>query len=142
MKRVLFFVILVLSFFFSSVAYADKWFTDLIDESQPKAYICDDGDCWLQAGVELAKDGINDVEKDRTFSEYIQDVIVYLLTFVSIVAVVYIIYAGFNILIGNGDEEKLKKSKMTIIYVVIGIVIIWLAWSMTAFILDLLYNNT
>jgi len=81
---------------------------------------------------------LDDIETERTLSEYVQDVVVYILTFISIVAVLYIIYAGFMILISNGDEEKVKKSKQTIIYVALGIIIIWLAWSIVTFILMVL----
>lgn len=137
MKKNLFTIFFIISLCFLSVTHGG-WFDSFIDDSQPNAYICSDGECGLDAGIELAKQGINDIEKDRTLSEYIQDVIVYLLTFVSIIAVIYIIYAGFNILIGNGDEEKLKKSKLTIVYVVIGIVLIWLAWPITKFFINIL----
>jgi type IV secretory pathway VirB2 component (pilin) len=65
------------------------------------------------------KENLNDVETGQSASEFIQNIIVYLIGFISIVAVVYIIYAGFNILTGTGDEEKIKKSKSIILYVVI-----------------------
>lgn len=35
-----------------------------------------------------------------------------------------IIYAGFLVLTGGGDEEKSEKAKKTIIYAIIGILII------------------
>jgi hypothetical protein len=41
---------------------------------------------------------INDIEKTKKFSVYVQDIIMYLLAFLGIVGVIYIIYAGFNIL--------------------------------------------
>ena len=71
-------------------------------------------------------------------SDFIQDIVAYILTFVSLLAVLYIIWAGFQILIGNGEEEKLKKSKTTILYVIIGIVVIWLAWPITIFVISAL----
>jgi len=134
-----FWIVCILLISFLSFSPTQWWFfDDFIDDSTPDAYLCDEGECGLDAGVELAQQWINDTITDRTLSEYIQDVVVYLLTFISIVAVIYIIYAGFNILVWNGDEEKLKKSKMTIIYVAIGIAIIWLAWPILFFFLDIL----
>lgn len=140
MKKIFLSFVLLFSIFPSSIFISTQasFFDDFIDDSTPDAYICDDGDCGLDAGIELAKQGINDIEKDRSLSEYVQDIVVYLLTFISIIAVLYIMYAGFNILIGNGDEDKLKKSKATIVYVAIGIVLIWLAWPITSFLLNLL----
>ena len=84
------------------------------------------------------KAGINGLETERSASEYIQDVVLYLLSFVSLLAILYIIYAGFNILTGNGDEEKLKNSKTTVIYVILGIALMWLAWPITRFIFTML----
>lgn len=137
MKKILIVLVLMFSFWTSTYTQAG-FFDDFINDETPNAYVCADGECGLDAGIELAKNGINDIEKDRSLSEYIQDIVIYLLTFVSIIAVIYIIYAGFNILIWNGDEEKLKKSKSTIIYVALGIVLIWLAWPITAFFLKIL----
>ena len=50
------------------------------------------------------------------------------MTFISIIAVIYIIYAGFQLMIGAGDEEKMKKTRQIILYVVLGILIMWLAY--------------
>jgi len=137
MKKFYIFCIVLFSVF--SFSHVQWWFfDDFIDDSTPDAYLCDEWECWLDAGVELARQGINDTVTDRPLSEYIQDVVVYLLTFISIVAVLYIIYAGFNILIWNGDEEKLKKSKTTIVYVAIGIALIWLAGPIVFFFLDII----
>lgn len=138
MKKLIITLLLCFSFFHISSTHA-WFFDDFIDDSTPDAYVCDEWECGLDAGIELARNSINDIETDRTLSEYIQDIVIYLLTFISIIAVIYIIYAGFNILIWNGDEEKLKKSKSTIIYVAIGIVLIWLAWPITKFFLNILY---
>jgi len=115
------------------------WFFDgFISDWSPNIRYCQGDDCGLQEGIDLVKDGITDLETDRSASEYIQDIVAYLLTFISLLAVIYIIYSGFQIMVWNGDEEKLKKSKQTIIYVVIWIVVIWLSWPITLFILNFL----
>ncbi len=137
MKKIFITFLVFCSLFFLSPVQA-SFFDDFINDSRPEAFLCDEWECGLQAGIELARQGINDVETDRSLSQYIQDIVIFLLTFISIVAVLYIIYAGFNIIVWNGDEEKLKKSKGTIIYVLIGLVLIWLAWPITFFIIDIL----
>lgn len=115
------------------------FFDDFITDWAPDIRYCDDeGECGLSEGIDVIKDGLDDIETDRSLSEYIQDVLIYILTFISIIAVIYIIYAGVMILIGNGDEEKVKKSKQIIIYVALGIVLIWLAWPITRLILNIL----
>ncbi|MGB2111306.1 MAG: hypothetical protein ACPHY8_05780 [Patescibacteria group bacterium] len=44
------------------------------------------------------------------------------------------IYAGFNILTAAGDDEKVSNSKKTITYVAIGLLIMFLAYSIIGFI--------
>lgn len=94
--------------------------------------------CWYEAWVTQVKDVLTDVEKTKTLSEYIQDVLIYLLTFVTIVAVIYIIYAWFKVLTSNWNEDSLKKSKNTILYVAIWIIIMWLAYPIVKWIIDVL----
>jgi hypothetical protein len=53
-----------------------------------------------------------------------------------LLAVIYIIYAWFNIMIWSGDEEKMKKSKSTIIYVILGLLIIYFAYTLVAFVFN------
>lgn len=129
-----FLCLLGLSFSWLSAGFFDSFISD----GAPDVRYCADGDCGLEEGVEIIKGSLNGIETDRSASEYIQDVIQYLLMFISIIAVIYIIYAGFQILIWSGDEEKLKKSRATITYVIIGIVVIWLAWPITRFILQVI----
>lgn len=129
-----FLCLLGLSFSWVSAGFFDSFISD----GAPDVRYCTDGDCGLEEGVEIIKGSLNGIETDRSASEYIQDVIQYLLMFISIIAVIYIIYAGFQILIWSGDEEKLKKSRATITYVIIGIVVIWLAWPITRFILQVI----
>ena len=95
-------------------------FDDIINDSTPGVQICDDeGECGLIEGIDLAKGAINDIETDRSFSEYIQDVVSYALTFITIIAVVYIIYAGFRLMVTPGSDETVKKTKDIILYVII-----------------------
>jgi len=106
--------------------------------SAPSVRYCEWNDCWLQQWTEIIKDSLWDIETDRSISQYIQDIVAYLLTFLALISVIYIMYAGFNILIWNGDEEKLKKSRQTIIYVLLWLIVIFLAWPITLFILNIL----
>lgn len=93
---------------------------------------------WYEGWVNEIKDHLTNIETTKTLSEYIQDIVKYLLTFISIVAVVYIIYAWFRVLTSNWSEDSLKKSRTTIVYVIIWIIIIWLAWSIVLLILNIL----
>ena len=59
----------------------------------------------------------------------------YLLGFVTIIGVIYVIYAGFQLMTGGGDEEKVKKARQIIIYVLVGIVLMWLAYAIVTIII-------
>lgn len=64
------------------------------------------------------------------------------MTFISIIAVLYIIYAGFQILIGAGDEEKMKKAKNIVLYVTLGIILMWLSYSIVKWIFVAIIDQT
>jgi type IV secretory pathway VirB2 component (pilin) len=64
--------------------------------------------------------------------------IVSFLGFITLIAVLYVLWAGFQILTAGGDEEKVKKGRTTIIQVVIGIVIMWLAYALVKWIMSAL----
>jgi len=81
---------------------------------------------------------VDGIVTDRSLSDYIQDIIVFLLGFLSIIAIIYIIYAGFTLLSSAWDEDKMKNTKNTILYVIIGLVIIWLAGPITTFVFRVL----
>lgn len=116
-------------------------FNNIFDTGNPnKIHYCDtEGECWLQEWIDTVKWEISDIEDEKKLSEYVQDVIKYLLTFMTLIAVIYIIYAWFNLLIAGGEnEEKSKKTKSIIIYVTIWLAIIWLAYPIVGFIIDIL----
>ena len=130
-------LILILTFgFYTTNAW---FFADLISSSDPKVKIDCSGDaCNIQTGIDIVKNQVNWIEQNKTFSQYIQDIVGYLLTFLTIIAVIYIIYAWFRILIGAWEEEVLKKQKSTILYVVIWLAVIWIAYPLTLFIFQVL----
>lgn len=81
----------------------------------------------------MVSTNINSIETKDRFSVYIQKVIAYLLGFLALVGVIYILYAGFNVLTAGGNEDKVKKSKSTIFHVMIGLLLIFLAYSIVTF---------
>jgi len=138
MKLFASFLVISLGVFISISSLQAGFFDSFINTGTPEVRYCNNGECGLEEWIDVIKWGITDLETTRTASQYIQDIVIYLLTFVSIIAVIYIIYAGFQILIWWGDEEKMKSSKQTIIYVIIGMILMWLAWPITQFILSVL----
>ncbi len=58
--------------------------------------------------------------------------------YLSLVAVMYGIWGGFQIVTAGGDEEKVKKGRTILIQVVIGIIVIWLAGSVVQWVVGLI----
>jgi Type IV secretion system pilin len=73
-----------------------------------------------------------------TPGDVIAGIIVTFLSLVTIIAVGYVLWAGFQILTAGGEEEKVKSGRKTIINVVIGIVVMWLAYWIVKLILNAL----
>jgi threonine/homoserine/homoserine lactone efflux protein len=70
--------------------------------------------------------------------EAITNIIVGLLSLITLVAVAYVIWAGWQILSAGGDEEKVKTGRKTIINVLIGILVMWLSYWIVTLVLEAL----
>lgn len=114
----------------SPFVFADcsGWFS--FGSCEVKPPICNDNSCSLSGGVEAVGNAVSGFVTKKTLTAYVQDIIVYLLGFISLIGVIYIMYAGFQVMTGAGDEEKLKKARNIIIYVILGIVLMWIAYSL------------
>lgn len=136
MKKIIsLFIVTLLSISIFSGNVSAGFFSDVFDSSGPQNPICQwDNECWVNAWIDAVKWSLDASETEKPASEYIQDIISYVLTFTAIVWVIYIIYAGFNILTAAGDEDKVSKSKTTIIYVAVWLVVMFLAASIIGFI--------
>ncbi len=90
----------------------------------------------IQAGTADAamiiwSDKVQDWMKWSTESidQSVQTMIITGMTFLYLIAVVYGLWWGFNILTAAWDEEKVKKWKTIIMHAIIWLVVIWLVWS-------------
>ncbi|MBC7503566.1 hypothetical protein H7169_01215 [Candidatus Gracilibacteria bacterium] len=74
---------------------------------------------------------------DQSIETSIQVLIDRAMMFLALLAVIYGIWGGFQILTAGGDEEKVKKGRTIIIQVVIGIIVIVLAGSVVKWVINL-----
>lgn len=56
------------------------------------------------------------------------------LSFMALVAVVFIVIAGIRLVVSQGEEAEKDKAKKTIIYVIIGLIVIILAQAIVDFV--------
>jgi len=138
MKKIIIFLIsflIVLSFWFLNQTNASIFWG-----SNTKIPYCTGNECSLEKWVEYTK-WVDWVVTSWTASAYIQKIVIYVLSFLKLVSVLIIIYAGFNMLTSSWNEEKVKKSKTIIVFAIIWLAIIYLAWPITNFVIDLLTNT-
>lgn len=129
-------IFLIFSFSITTNSYAAS--NSIFNNQTNKIPYCDDGwECGLKEWIEAIKD-IDAIETSRSASEYIQAVVKYVLWFLALITIIIIIYSWFNILTSIWDEEKAKKSKTIIIYSIIWLAIIFLAWPISDFIFKVL----
>jgi len=79
---------------------------------------------------------------DASADSAIQTLIGNAITFLYLVAVVFALWGGFNILTAGGDEEKVKKGKTILIQAAIGLVVIFLASSIVNWVVTKLLGTT
>lgn len=74
--------------------------------------------------------GGNNTEIRGTIVKVLQTV----LSFMALIAVIFIIIAGIRLVVSQGEEEQKEKAKKTIVYVVVGLIVILLAKAIVSFV--------
>ena len=92
--------------------------------------------------AKAAKDGFKDVNKTVGASDDLHSSVGVILNIVysiiGIVAVVMVVIGGVSYATSQGDPGRLKKAKDTILYGIIGLVIVLMAFAITNFVLTAL----
>lgn len=102
-------------------------------------YCKNTADCGFEKWVEMVKNWkINSVRTEGTVVSYIQDVVRYLLWFLMVITVLIIIYAWTIILTASGNDDKVEKAKKIITYAIIWLIVIFLSYPLSAFVIDVL----
>ncbi len=110
---------------------------DLFETSKNEIPYCTDRqDCSLQNGANIVANDVSDLVKTETATQYAQRVAKNILGVLGIVGVLFVIWAGFQILTAGGDDDKVKAGKTIITNVAIGFVVIFLAWSVVSFVIN------
>ncbi len=91
--------------------------------------------------ISQASFGIDKINPDLVWSQVpledsIQIYVEYILGFLYIVAVVIWIFGWFTILTAAWDDEKVKKGRDYIIYMVLGLILIFIAWSIVQLVIE------
>jgi len=93
------------------------------------------GQAWAANSIGNIPDiGTGNADIRATIIKIIKEV----LNFMALVAVVLIVIAGIRLVISQGEEAEKDKAKKTIIYVVIGLIVIVLARAIVEFVAKVL----
>ena len=87
----------------------------------------------------------NDVQtniqgRTETADVAVQNIVANFMIFLAIIAVLFLLWGGFQILTAAGDEEKVTKGKTIIIQAGLGLLVIFLANSIVQWILGILIS--
>ena len=72
----------------------------------------------------------NQIGENTSLRQYILNVLNFALTFLGLIAVAFIVYAGFLYVTSGGDDGNMEKAKKIILYAVIGILVILAAFAL------------
>lgn len=89
----------------------------------------------FSAALITEEDAPDDVIQKTSFRESVLGVINYFLTFVGLIAVIFIIYAGILMVTAQGEDDAITKGKNIILWASAGIIVILLSYSIVNFII-------
>src|SRR3989344_9297580 len=89
--------------------------------------IADDGGLYVSCG----EIGV------RGFACILTTILKILLSLAFLVAIIFVVISGYRFITSQGNEQAVTKAKQNLTWAIIGIVLIFLAWILMSFILDL-----
>lgn len=95
---------------------------------------CDDrSGLWSMQGVSACTGSDANL---RGIVGLIAEILKWVNSFLALLCILLVLYAGWLIMISHGDEEKLKQAKRTIIYVLIGFIILIASHALFVFLIS------
>lgn len=98
----------------------------------PQAQACEGVEC-VQQGANKANTGGGSAS---TLDQGVRTVVNILLFLIGAVAVIMLVIGGIKYTTSNGDMEKVKSAKNTILYAIIGVVVAILAYAAVDFVIE------
>ena len=72
----------------------------------------------------------NQIGENTSLRQYILNVLNFALTFLGLIALAFIVYAGYLYVTSGGDDANMEKAKKIVLYAVIGILVILAAYAL------------
>jgi heme/copper-type cytochrome/quinol oxidase subunit 2 len=80
--------------------------------------------------------------QSRDLVDIVGNIIQWILGLVGVVLLIMFIYGGVLYATSAGNEEKVETGKKVMLYAIIGVVIIALAFALTRYVIDALFQST
>ena len=80
-------------------------------------------------------------DKSQNLETWIVNLILYLLWFIWLIWIIFAMYSGFKILTAAWDDEKVKNWKKTLLFTLLGIFVILIAYFLVDWIINGLEKN-
>ena len=90
------------------------------------------------AFAQVKKPNIDNPVSGSSFGQILADIIDALLLFAGAIAVLFLIIGGFRYVVSTGNEQQVDAARKTILYAVLGLIIIFIAFVLTRLIQDYL----
>ncbi len=78
---------------------------------------------------------------ETSLTSLLQTIINYMLAFAGLIAVIFLIWGGFQYITAGGNEETAEKGKGTVVNAIIGLVIIGLSYVIVNVVIGLIKSN-
>lgn len=78
--------------------------------------------------------------KDVALAQFIVDLINWVISFSAVLSVIMIISAGFQYIFSFGDSKKIERATSSLIFAIVGMILVFLSPSVIQFILDKFLN--
>lgn len=83
-------------------------------------------------------EGMANGDDPNAIRQSVIDVLQTILSFMALIAVIFIVIAGIRLVVSQGEEGEKDKAKKTIIYVIIGLIVILFAKAIVQFVATLI----
>lgn len=88
----------------------------------------------------------NEGQAACTFTDFftmVDNVIKFIMTFVvPPIAAITLVFAAINLMTSSGDPSKLEQAKKTIIWIIVGLVVVYGAWALVTGFIDAIGGNS
>ena len=90
----------------------------------------------IQGGINQASGGTSEAQQKTNLDDTITTIVNVLSTVTGVIAVIMIIIAGYRYITSGGASDKVTSAKNTILYAIIGLVVVALAQVIVRFVLN------